>query len=80
MAWSDLSVTSNATYYQLEPTQGFGQNPFGDADIRTAMHTRGFGDPITQYTNITKPTTLYSNIAGVVTAWSDVSLPTTIWA
>ncbi len=59
-SWTDTSDTITAEYNQLEPTLGFGQNPFGDADIRLAMHGRGFGDPITKWSAVSDPVTVWT--------------------
>ena len=52
--WTDVSDTSTADYKQLEPQQGFGQNPFGnpDTDKTISIHERGFGDPKTEWSDV----------------------------
>lgn len=57
-------AVDNADYTQLEPTQGFGLNRFGDPSTPPgiAIHDRGFGDPTTKFTASSIPATTYTGV------------------
>ncbi len=65
MVWTPESVTSTSDWTQLEPfTGGFGTSRFGTPKDEFSIHERGFGDPITKWTDITFPSTTWTTVTG----------------
>ncbi len=61
-SWTDVSLTSTSDFKQLEPHPGFGNSPFGDEGVEDGIkiHLRGFGDPKTDWSEVSGNTTIWS--------------------